>query len=166
MTHTLDAQGRSELSAGLRSPEGAKSSHLNASAKNYNNESGAAAFETFSRTSAATSKASPGGSSGTRQLRLHGGFAATGSSNAGGGPGVGGGEEQTRYLQQSELTPLGSLEFEWRRCQEGIRSSEWAEQFEACNTLRRVCAHHTELLTAGLVRSFCSALQVQSDSLR
>ena len=145
MMSTLDNHPRSDVSSALRSPE----------VLSLRNES--TAFETLSRTSALTigSKISPGSTYNTRKLKLGGGYATSGS-----------GEDQTKYLQQSELTPLINPDFEWKLCLEDIRSSDWSKQFEACNTLRRVCAHHAELITSSHVRTLSSSLQVQSDSLR
>ena len=137
MMSTLDQPPRSDLSSAL--PE----------VLSLKNES--TGFETLSRTSAITigSRISPASTYNSRKLRIAGGYATSGS-----------GEDQTKYLQQSELTPLINPDFEWKICMEEIRSSDWSKQFEACNTLRRVCAHHAELITSSNIRTISSSLQV------
>ncbi len=46
-----------------------------------------------------------------------------------------------------QLLPLDSPEESVKAAGEDLKSSDWSRQFEACNTLRRACAHHAELLT-------------------
>ncbi len=47
-------------------------------------------------------------------------------------------------------------------------SSNWLQQFEACNALRRICVHHSQLLTASLIQLHGLVLDLLkvSESLR
>ena len=46
------------------------------------------------------------------------------------------------YLAINELEPLVNCELEWKMFFGDIKSDNWSRQFEACNTLRKVCKFH------------------------
>mmetsp|Transcript_12270 Transcript_12270/g.19023 ORF Transcript_12270/g.19023 Transcript_12270/m.19023 type:complete len:201 (-) Transcript_12270:854-1456(-) len=75
------------------------------------------------------------------------------------------------YVAMEDLEPLKNPEKEFRKSTGknlGIHSQDWAEQFEACNIIRRVCKHHqTLILQAGYqLQSIASIMIKLAESLR
>jgi len=73
------------------------------------------------------------------------------------------------YLSPEEITPLENAESEWERCTEQIKhNTDWLLQFDTCNLVRRLCAHHTTIITntPALLHGFVSDLLKLIDSLR
>ena len=52
-----------------------------------------------------------------------------------------------QYLSLDQLLPFDNPEEAAKKMSEDLKSSDWARQFDACNTIRRVCVHHPEMLT-------------------
>jgi len=63
-------------------------------------------------------------------------------TSLGGSSFKGGLANEAKYLQASELEPLLNPEMEWKLFLADIKSDNWSKQFEACNTLRKVCKFH------------------------
>jgi hypothetical protein len=73
------------------------------------------------------------------------------------------------YLSPEEITALENPESEWERCTEQIKhNSDWLVQFDTCNLVRRLCAHHIAVITntPALLHGFVSDLLKLIDSLR
>lgn len=73
------------------------------------------------------------------------------------------------YLSPEEIVPVDNPENEWEKCTEQIKcSADWLGQFETCNTIRRLCAHHTSVIvnTPALLHTFVLDLLKLVDSLR
>jgi len=52
------------------------------------------------------------------------------------------------YLNAEDIKALENPEIEWSKCIEDIKCyANWVKQFEACNIARKLCKHHTKLLT-------------------
>lgn len=56
-------------------------------------------------------------------------------------------EDSEQYLSLDQLLPLDRPEAEIKQALEDLRNVDWSKQFEACNTLRRACAHHVGILS-------------------
>ena len=68
-----------------------------------------------------------------------------------------------------QLLPLDSPEEAIKSALDGLKSSDWSQQFEACNIIRRACANHAPLLAAGgatIIHAIVIELQRQIESLR
>jgi hypothetical protein len=59
------------------------------------------------------------------------------------------GQAAKSYLTVNELEPLVNPELEWKLCLGDIKSDNWSRQFEACNTLRKVCKFHAKDIIYG-----------------
>lgn len=65
--------------------------------------------------------------------------------------------------------PLDSPEESIKNACDDLRSSDWSKQFEACNTLRRACAHHGSSISSGgatLIHALVTESQKLVESLR
>lgn len=78
-------------------------------------------------------------------------------------------EETDQYLTLEQLLPLDQPDEELKCALDDLKSSDWSKQFDACNTLRRACVHHSELITtrnAGQVHSMILDMIKIAESLR
>jgi hypothetical protein len=59
-------------------------------------------------------------------------------------------EDAPKYIATEDLEPLENADKEFRKAIQQLgsadESSNWNYQFEACNTIRRLCKHHSSLL--------------------
>lgn len=75
------------------------------------------------------------------------------------------------YVPFEELEPLEKPGNDFKKCiskGNGIHSSDWTQQFEACNVIRRVCKHHQSLImgTVNQLQSLVGTLIKLAESLR
>jgi hypothetical protein len=58
-----------------------------------------------------------------------------------------GSEEVGVYLTEDQIITVEKPEEVWKKCLEEVKSTtNWSMQFEACNKLRKICAHHSFLI--------------------
>lgn len=65
------------------------------------------------------------------------------------GSSMSGTSAENKYLSPSDLEPLVNPELEWKMCINDIKSDNWSRQFEACNSLRKMCKFHIKELVYG-----------------
>lgn len=72
-------------------------------------------------------------------------------------------------MTADQITQIDNPEESWEKCLNDIKNmTNWIEQFEACNTIRRICRHHSNLLTSSSVKLHGLVLDLLkiTDSLR
>lgn len=78
-------------------------------------------------------------------------------------------EEASLYLEEDQISPLENPSEEWEKCLLDIKcTTNWTQQFNACNIIRRLCAHHPNILVSSSIQFHALILDLLkiSDSLR
>ena len=77
----------------------------------------------------------------------------------------GSGSTDTTYISTNQLTPLLNPERDVRTAIKSIESKQWDERFTALNTIRKLAAHHKDVLRPNL-QTLCRHIAKEINSLR
>eukprot|EP00743_Colponemidia_sp_Colp-15_P007986 GILK01008649.1.p1 GENE.GILK01008649.1~~GILK01008649.1.p1 ORF type:complete len:1647 (-),score=313.75 GILK01008649.1:294-5174(-) len=73
---------------------------------------------------------------------------------------------EQNYLTFDELRPLVNPELELKRLSVDLKEGDWMKQFEALSTVRRIVAHHTNVLGTAQLHAVTLEVLIHVDSLR